>query len=792
MALLDRFRRQNRWEHDDAAVRLEGVRDVPSEDQELLTSLARHDADPRVRRAARKRVQALAIVLDAARDESDAAVRDEARARLLEVAQGTNEAPAREAIAGIDDARALTALSKGAALAPLRLLAVSRLQDERALANVARGADDAAVRRLALERVKDPALVVEVASKSEHKDVGSAAVDRIDALDALGEVAAKARNGGVQRRAASRIVLLTPKPEPPPPVAWEPEPEPEPEPEVFPAEPVAVEAVVANPDAVIEEPTAASEPELEAAPAEVAAAAVPSGPTPAEVRAAQEKERRERTAKVEALAVRLETLAATQGLTLRDADAGLRDVRGLHELVAQVSPKLSQRLKAARATLFAATQPLREAEDWTRWSNAAIQEQLCERMEELAGREDFEKVARELRECDERWSAARHAPRDEAERLRLRYQAARAAAKAPLDAYFAKKAAVEGENLKQKIALCEKAEALSESSEWIKAAEELKALQTQWKAVGPPPRTKAEAVWQRFRTACDRFFKRKQDDLKQRKEEWGTNLTAKQALIDRAEALAASTDWTLAVAEVKKLQAEWKGVGAVKRSKSDELWQRFRTACDAVFERYKHRDEIAATAQRAEREALCTEIEGLVPAEAGDAPEGLAGTLAGLQARLRQPSGLPAAEEAAFASRFVEARNRLVAAWPEAFKGTELDPEVNRTRKEKLLARVEALAARAAAAPPSPAELSGADLARRLKEALASNTMGGKAEAESQARVEAEEVQAARESWKRLGHVPGEIGAALDARFEAACAPFAAPRPARERSAPSRPRAGAS
>lgn len=788
MALLDRFRRQNRWEHDDASVRLDGVKDVPAEDQETLTNLARHDADARVRRAALKRVSALAVVLAAAREEQDAAVRDEARARLLDSALAGHEASAREAFAGIDEARALTALAKGAALPALRLAAAERLQDERALAVVARSADDAAVRRAAFGRVNDAALIQEIALKCEHKDVALAAVDRIDALDRLEEIAAKARSGGAQRRAASRLVLLTPKPEPAALAAWVPEPEPEPEPAVE-TQPEAV------PEPVAAEPAPEPDPEpVAAAPEPEPVPAAPGGPSAAELRAAQEKERRERTAKVEALAARLETLATAEGLTLRDADAGLRDVRLVHELVAQVAPKLSQRLRAARAALFAKTQPLREAEDWTRWSNAAIQEQLCERMEALAGREDFEKVARELRECDERWSAARHAPRDEAETLRLRYQAARVKAKAPLDAYFAKKSETENANLKEKLGLCEKAEGLADSTDWIKAAEELKALQAQWKAIGPPPRQKAEAVWQRFRSACDRFFKRKQDDLKLRKEEWGTNLAAKTALIEKAEALAASTDWTLAVAEVKKLQAEWKGVGAVKRSKSDELWARFRAACDAVYERYKHRDEIAAAAQRALREALCAEIEALLPAEGAEAaqPDGLAETLAALQARQRQPSGLPGAEEAAFAARFLEARSRLVAAWPAAFKGTELDPEVNRSRKEKLLARVEALAARLNAGPPSVAELSGVDLARRLKEALASNTMGGKAEAESQARAEAEEVQAARESWKRLGPVAGEAGAALEARFEAACAPFASKHPPRERATSSRARAGVS
>ena len=129
-------------------------------------------------------------------------------------------------------------------------------------------------------------------------------------------------------------------------------------------------------------------------------------------------------------------------------------------------------------------------------------------------------------------------------------------------------------------------------------------------------------------------------------------------------------------------------------------------------------------------------------------------------------------------------RNKLVAAWPEAFKGTDLDPETNRARKEKLLARVQALAARAEAAAPDATALSGAELAERLKEALASNTMGGKADAEARRKADTEEVESVREAWRRLGPVPGEAGALLEASFERACAPFASRAPRARVAAP--------
>ncbi|HJS58739.1 MAG TPA: DUF349 domain-containing protein, partial [Vicinamibacteria bacterium] len=481
-------------------------------------------------------------------------------------------------------------------------------------------------------------------------------------------------------------------------------------------------------------------------------------------------------------------LVAAETLTLRDADPALRAVHTSHEDLAHAPGKLAQRVRAARAALFAKTQPLREADDWTRWSNAAIQEQLCERMESLFSRDDFERAAREFHDCDQRWAEARHAPRDEAEGLRARYQSARARMKGKLDGFFARKHAEEGEHLKLKLELVSKAEALVESTDWGKTAAELRALQTRWKEIGAVPHRKSEEIWKRFRSACDRFFTRQKEDLKKRKDEWKENLAKKVALCESAEALAASTEWEKAASEVRRLQADWKAVGPVRRNQSEEIWQRFRKACDTFFDRYKHRDQVAADARRGERGALLAELEALLPKDGGaDAPDGLAARIQALQAQARQKP-LPPTEEQAANERFLQLRGRLVAAYPAAFKGTDLDPETTRTRKEKLLAQVEALAQKTAA---EEEPLTGEALARRLKEALATNTMGGAAEAEGRRRADREQVDQARAAWQRLGPLPGDEGAQLEERFAKAVARFPEPRKGpRERRPQSRMGAG--
>jgi hypothetical protein len=319
----------------------------------------------------------------------------------------------------------------------------------------------------------------------------------------------------------------------------------------------------------------------------------------------------------------------------------LRDARLPHDDLAALPPKLARQLREARAALFARAQEAREAEEWSRWGNATAQEELCKRMEALAPRRISRRRPRSCAPSMRAGPKVRIAPRDEATSLRQRYQTARAPIKEKLDAHFAEKAARENENLRLKQELASKAEALADSTEWMKASEELKGLQARWKEIGPAPRKAGDAVWKRFRGACDTFFSRRQEDLKKRKHEWAANMAKKQALCDRAEALAGSTEWEATAAEVRKLQAEWKTVGPVRRDRSEAIWQRFRTACDAFFDRYKHRDEADRQARLAQREAVVKELETLVAGAGTDpAPAGVAEEIQKLTTRARQITGL--------------------------------------------------------------------------------------------------------------------------------------------------------
>ena len=510
-----------------------------------------------------------------------------------------------------------------------------------------------------------------------------------------------------------------------------------------------------------------------------------------EQRAALERAQKQQILRIEQLIERVHKRVVAEDLTLREADRALRELRAAIEAPVpglrdeRERHALVERLKAALALMAPRLHDLREMDEWKRFANAAVQEELIARTEALRTKygfdnpegpkeEDVEKAARELHDIQERWKTVAEAPRAQAQALWHRYRQAADPIQAKARDFFAHRAEERKNNLARRMALIERAEALAESTDWIRTAEELKKLQAEWQQIGPVPRQDTKETWKRFREACDRFFTRRNADLAQRKETWSANLARKEALCARAEELASSTDWDRAAAEIRRLQAEWKTIGPVRRNKSEAVWQRFRTACDAFFDRFKRRDEIDLLAKQADREALVAELESFVPAEdgagvAGVPPDGLLERVRTLRSRWNLTTPVVRQGADPLSARFHSALERLLVVHPDAFRGSELDVEANRQKLEKLTARVESFSAEGATSAPAAGSQA---LAAMLREALAANTIGGRAGEESKWRAMAEEVRQAQSAWARLGPVPGETGRALSERFHRACNRF--------------------
>jgi hypothetical protein len=215
----------------------------------------------------------------------------------------------------------------------------------------------------------------------------------------------------------------------------------------------------------------------------------------------------------------------------------------------------------------------------------------------------------------------------------------------------------------------------------------------------------------------------------------------------------------------------------VRKARSEAVWQRFRAACDRVFERYKHRDQLDLQAKAAPRETIIADLEALLASagvEGAPAPEGLVAAVQGARARWQQAPELPRAIQQDLAVRYHEALSRLVAVWPAAFAGSDLDPEATRKRMEKLVARVEELA------PSGPRSQQAANLspterlAQQWRERLAANTMGRAAAENDESRWRAadQEIRQAQAQWARLGPVPADVAGPLNERFQRAVRRF--------------------
>src|SRR5688572_5991754 len=245
MPLLDRFRARPAWQSRDAETRVAAVRELAADQQDVLGEIARTDEDPRVRRAAVKRLVDPVALAQCVQGDGDEGVRTEAMELLLGMAvNGQEGGRALQALEGLKESKHLVAAAREARLADVRLAALGRLSDARSLASLARKSDHPAVRLQALAAIEDPSVLLDLALKSEHKDVAVASLERLTDDAAVALVVEKGRNKAAVRRA--RALLDERRP----PVV-----EPEPVPE---AEPVAEaeEAVAPEPPPTVTAPEA--------------------------------------------------------------------------------------------------------------------------------------------------------------------------------------------------------------------------------------------------------------------------------------------------------------------------------------------------------------------------------------------------------------------------------------------------------------------------------------------------------------------------------------------------------
>jgi len=469
-------------------------------------------------------------------------------------------------------------------------------------------------------------------------------------------------------------------------------------------------------------------------------------------------------------------------ITLKEGDRLMKDISaGLEQAAkAEAAREISDaaaELRTLQEQVAPRVRELREMDDWRRFANAQRQEQLIAMAEaivlslkteaEQARESDLAATSRALRELHTSWQEVAEAPRNVAQRLWDRFRNATDFIRSRCEPYFQQMRVERGANLEKKTALVVEAESLAQSTDWGKTTVRFQELQKAWQDSGPVPRDAGRDLTQRFRVASSAFFTRRREDLATRKKVWSDNQAKKDALLARAETLAESTDWDAASSEMKRLQNEWKAVGPIRRNKSEEMWARFRAAADKFFERYHNRHQINLSNKLAEREAMIVELETLAATDTTARPEDFAARVQQLRTTWNRSVPIPSAEAKVLADRWQATLTRMVEQHADAFAGTDFDPAVAGQRLEKLVAKIEALLADVREDAPglSPTEA----LAAKLRTALASNAMGGRASDDAKWRGATEAVKDAQAAWDRLSPIAGAAAHPLEHRFREAC-----------------------
>ncbi len=254
---------------------------------------------------------------------------------------------------------------------------------------------------------------------------------------------------------------------------------------------------------------------------------------------------------------------------------------------------LWERFKAASAVINKKHQEhydkIREEQE----KNLALKEEICQKTEELLTVEahnikEWNDIQAQITEMQGEWKKIGFAPKKDNSAIYDRFRAA-------CDKFFSAKREFFGElksemqsNLESKTALCIKAEELSESEEWKATTDKLIELQKEWKAIGAVPRKNSDALWKRFRAACDKFFERKNEHFKEGDNKHNENLEAKRKVLDELRALEGSDD--LSFDRLKELMSKFGAAGFVPIKKKEEINKEFKEVCDKLFDTLRSKE----------------------------------------------------------------------------------------------------------------------------------------------------------------------------------------------------------
>jgi hypothetical protein len=221
---------------------------------------------------------------------------------------------------------------------------------------------------------------------------------------------------------------------------------------------------------------------------------------------------------------------------------------------------------------------------------------LCEKVEEILASEienhkQWEAKSKEVIELQKLWRTIGFAPKKS---NNLIYERFRTACDTFFDKkreFYAKHKEIQQNNLQLKIDLCERAEAMKDSEDWKKTTNEYIEIQKKWKEIGPVPRKHSDAVWKRFRAACDHFFSRKKEFFSTIDETQIENLKLKNELIEEIKAFKPTNNEEADFEKLRDFQRRWSEIGFVPIENKNEVQKRFRDAVNEQFDKLRVDDQ---------------------------------------------------------------------------------------------------------------------------------------------------------------------------------------------------------
>lgn len=265
----------------------------------------------------------------------------------------------------------------------------------------------------------------------------------------------------------------------------------------------------------------------------------------------------------------------------------------------------------------------RELRDLDFKKNLEAKTAFCEAAEALAEDDNVVEAFKELQKLHEQWKDLGPVAKEFRDEIWERFRTATSVINKKYQAHFEGLKEQQAQNLEAKTALCEEVEAIAgkeitSSTEWNALSKQIEEIQAKWRTIGFATRKENQKVYDRFRAACDKFFERKRASFTEFKDSMNANLEKKMAIIQEAESLKDSTDWKATGDRFIELQKQWKEIGAVPRKKSEQIWKRFRAACDTFFTARDNRPDGPGSlgANLTAKKALIEEIKAYVPADA--------------------------------------------------------------------------------------------------------------------------------------------------------------------------------